>query len=387
MTGLFLTVSSMWLEGRFYSFLNTIHALTVILGLMYIPFGKLFHIFQRPANLGVAYYKRASAERPAAALPALWRGVRVAARRWPTSRRSCPQVGFDYSHRRRRQLPGHLPAVPPAAGHAGPVRSESEGSADGPSTGHRGRARSPATGPTSTRRRRAGGTPGIEIDREVKTHCCFCGQQCGIKLKVHDNEVVGFEPWYEFPFNEGKLCPKGVKRYLQGSHPDRLLEPLERDQSAPGGFRTGHAGTRRSIGSSRRSGASRPSTAPTRSRCCPGCSLDQREELPRRQVRPPRRRHREPRLQRPALHGVGRRGEQEGARHRPRARTRGATSRSPTWCSSPAPTSPRCSRSPRATSGGPATAAPSSSSPTRGSRPSPAPPTCSSGSGPAPTRR
>jgi assimilatory nitrate reductase catalytic subunit len=73
----------------------------------------------------------------------------------------------------------------------------------------------------------------LEIDREVKTHCCFCGQQCGIILKVHGDEVVGFEPWYEFPFNEGKLCPKGVKRYLQGSHPDRLLEPLERGD---GGF-------------------------------------------------------------------------------------------------------------------------------------------------------
>ncbi|HMT61282.1 MAG TPA: nitrite reductase, partial [Microthrixaceae bacterium] len=67
---------------------------------------------------------------------------------------------------------------------------------------------------------------GLEIDKVVETHCCFCGQQCGIKLKVRDNEVVGFEPWYEFPFNEGKLCPKGVKRYLQGSHPDRLLHPM-----------------------------------------------------------------------------------------------------------------------------------------------------------------
>jgi assimilatory nitrate reductase catalytic subunit len=78
---------------------------------------------------------------------------------------------------------------------------------------------------------------GIDPDRTVKTHCCFCGQQCGIKLKVKDNEVVGFEPWYEFPFNEGKLCPKGVKRYLQGNHPDRLLHPLERDPSSPDGFR------------------------------------------------------------------------------------------------------------------------------------------------------
>ena len=77
----------------------------------------------------------------------------------------------------------------------------------------------------------------VEIDKVVKTHCCFCGQQCGIKLKVHDNAVVGFEPWYEFPFNEGKLCPKGVKRYLQGNHPDRLMHPMERDETAPGGFR------------------------------------------------------------------------------------------------------------------------------------------------------
>ncbi|HEY3270205.1 MAG TPA: hypothetical protein VGJ89_03240, partial [Geothrix sp.] len=49
-------------------------------------------------------------------------------------------------------------------------------------------------------------------DKLVETHCCFCGQQCGIKLKVKDNKVIGFDPWEEFPFNQGKLCPKGVKR-------------------------------------------------------------------------------------------------------------------------------------------------------------------------------
>jgi len=66
-------------------------------------------------------------------------------------------------------------------------------------------------------------------EKLVKTHCCFCGQQCGIQLKVRDNRVIGFEPWEEFPFNRGKLCPKGVKRYLQSGHPDRLLDPLLRD--------------------------------------------------------------------------------------------------------------------------------------------------------------
>ncbi|HKB70932.1 MAG TPA: molybdopterin-dependent oxidoreductase [Thermoanaerobaculia bacterium] len=82
----------------------------------------------------------------------------------------------------------------------------------------------------------AGGwTPIGEPDRFVKTHCCFCGQQCGIQLKVKGNRVVGFEPWEDFPFNAGKLCPKGVKRYMQDEHPDRLKTPLERTDGA--GFR------------------------------------------------------------------------------------------------------------------------------------------------------
>jgi assimilatory nitrate reductase catalytic subunit len=78
---------------------------------------------------------------------------------------------------------------------------------------------------------------GVEPDKLVKTHCCFCGQQCGIQLKVKDNEVIGFEPWEDFPFNRGMLCPKGVKRYLQGSHPDRLISAYRRDPNVSGGFR------------------------------------------------------------------------------------------------------------------------------------------------------
>jgi assimilatory nitrate reductase catalytic subunit len=70
-------------------------------------------------------------------------------------------------------------------------------------------------------------------DRLIKTHCSFCGMQCGIQLKVRDEKVVGFEPWEEFPFNRGMLCPKGVKRYLQGEHPDRLRQCLMRTD---GGF-------------------------------------------------------------------------------------------------------------------------------------------------------
>lgn len=80
----------------------------------------------------------------------------------------------------------------------------------------------------------AGGWDSREPDRLVKTHCCFCGVQCGIQLKVKDEKVIGFEPWEEFPVNQGKLCPKGVKRYMQNEHPDRLLSPLIRSEA---GFR------------------------------------------------------------------------------------------------------------------------------------------------------
>ena len=50
--------------------------------------------------------------------------------------------------------------------------------------------------------------------------------QCGLKLLVADEHVLGVEPRYDFPVNEGRLCPKGVTAYLQIHHPDRLEYPL-----------------------------------------------------------------------------------------------------------------------------------------------------------------
>ena len=58
-TGLMLTASYTWMKGYAYDFLAIIHAVTVIFTLLWLPFGKLFHIFQRPAQLGVAFYKDA----------------------------------------------------------------------------------------------------------------------------------------------------------------------------------------------------------------------------------------------------------------------------------------------------------------------------------------
>jgi hypothetical protein len=61
-TGLFLTASIHLMKGYHYGFLSQLHAVAVILTLVYLPFGKFFHIFQRPAQMGVNFYRRAGAE-------------------------------------------------------------------------------------------------------------------------------------------------------------------------------------------------------------------------------------------------------------------------------------------------------------------------------------
>lgn len=65
--------------------------------------------------------------------------------------------------------------------------------------------------------------------RMVPTHCCLCGVQCGMYLRVDRNgRVFGIEPM-DHDINRMKLCPKGVVAYQQVSHPDRLRAPLMRD--------------------------------------------------------------------------------------------------------------------------------------------------------------
>jgi len=94
-TGLALTVSQNWLRGEAYSFLAILHAITVIAALLYLPFGKFFHIFQRPAQLGVKFYQAAGETGE----PALCKrcGERFASRMHIEDlQRVLPQVGFDY---------------------------------------------------------------------------------------------------------------------------------------------------------------------------------------------------------------------------------------------------------------------------------------------------
>ena len=80
-TGLMLTASYTWMRGYAYEFLAILHAATVIVTLIWLPFGKLFHVFQRPAQLGVGFYKDAGA-----------RGEQAACRRCGQPFASLPMV-------------------------------------------------------------------------------------------------------------------------------------------------------------------------------------------------------------------------------------------------------------------------------------------------------
>lgn len=95
-TGLALTVSNMWFGGIFYAFLSIIHAVTVVAALLYLPFGKFFHIFQRPAQLGVKLYQSVGAADAGA--HCIRCGERFASRmQIDDLNQVLPQLGFDYS--------------------------------------------------------------------------------------------------------------------------------------------------------------------------------------------------------------------------------------------------------------------------------------------------
>jgi NNP family nitrate/nitrite transporter-like MFS transporter len=94
-TGVALTASSLWLRGAFYGFLAILHAITVIGALLYLPFGKFFHIFQRPAQLGVKLYQAAGERDPGAHCARC--GKRFASQmQIDDLNRVLPQLGFDY---------------------------------------------------------------------------------------------------------------------------------------------------------------------------------------------------------------------------------------------------------------------------------------------------
>jgi hypothetical protein len=107
-TGLMLTASSLWLNGYMYSFIALSHQAIVIMTLFYLPFGKLFHIIQRPASIGVELYQRRAREMPQAACARC--GVEFAAEMWIGDLKTVTEkLGFDYSMKDGRHLQDYCP--------------------------------------------------------------------------------------------------------------------------------------------------------------------------------------------------------------------------------------------------------------------------------------
>ncbi|GAC1355041.1 MAG: hypothetical protein NVS4B11_20850 [Ktedonobacteraceae bacterium] len=60
-TGLALTADSAWLGGAYYWYISLTHETVVVLWLISLPFGKFFHLIERPATVGIELYWRTGA--------------------------------------------------------------------------------------------------------------------------------------------------------------------------------------------------------------------------------------------------------------------------------------------------------------------------------------
>src|SRR5579871_388947 len=109
-TGLALTVSTMWMAASLYPFLSMLHAITVIATLLYLPFGKFFHIVQRPAQVGVKLYQEVGARQATASCARCGDGF-ASQMHIDDLRDVLGELGFDY---RMPGRAGHWQALCPA---------------------------------------------------------------------------------------------------------------------------------------------------------------------------------------------------------------------------------------------------------------------------------
>ena len=107
-TGLMLTVSSLWLAGYMYSFIALSHQALVIMTLFYLPFGKLFHVVQRPASIGVELYQERAREMPQAKCARC--STEFVAQLWLDDLKTVvDKLGFDYSMSDGKTLQDYCP--------------------------------------------------------------------------------------------------------------------------------------------------------------------------------------------------------------------------------------------------------------------------------------
>lgn len=70
--------------------------------------------------------------------------------------------------------------------------------------------------------------------KRVKTSCGLCPQSCGMNVHLERGRIVRVEGMAEHPWSRGRLCPKGEAAAELLYHPERLTQPLRREN---GGWR------------------------------------------------------------------------------------------------------------------------------------------------------
>ena len=113
------------MEGKAHQFMAITHAITVILFLLWMPFGKFYHIIQRPAQLGIAIYRKAGAEGPQAVCPHT--GQEFASQMHVDDLKDVTaELGFNYDREGRQIASGFQPARKARRAGQSPSRSAAE---------------------------------------------------------------------------------------------------------------------------------------------------------------------------------------------------------------------------------------------------------------------
>ncbi|WP_370324220.1 MFS transporter [Euzebya sp.] len=129
-TGLLLTVSTSFFDGAYYGFLVIIHMAAVVLSLVFIPFGKFFHVLQRPASVGIQMYTELGAQEPPRACARC--GERLAAELFVTDlRATLEDLGQRYDLPAAEGMPQHVIELCPRCKRV--ARGQSYFAANGPS--------------------------------------------------------------------------------------------------------------------------------------------------------------------------------------------------------------------------------------------------------------
>ena len=114
LTGVALTADSTFFNGAYYWFISLTHEAIVVLWLISLPFGKFFHIIERPATVGIELYWRAGEDSAAHHCPRCGQAF-APAQFISDLKRTLDDIGQDYAVTDAVQPPARVSSAQVAA--------------------------------------------------------------------------------------------------------------------------------------------------------------------------------------------------------------------------------------------------------------------------------